>query len=146
RLKPDTTFAYDAGMSRIDRRDFLKAAPIAAGALAASRSLAHAAASSAAPADRVRIASNPYTPVADYPIKPVRYDAVTLTDTFWKPRVALNAAVTIPLEVEKLSERPRGLDGNVLEAALLSLKTHPDPRLQAIVDARVREIAETPAT
>src|SRR5262245_51643275 len=129
-------------MGRIHRRDFLKAAPVAAGALAAGRGLAHAAAF-AAPADRVRISDTPYTPVADYPITPVRYDAVTLTDTFWKPRVALNAAVTIPVEVEKLTERPRGLDGNVLEAAILSLKTHPDPRLQTIVDARVREIAAT---
>jgi len=38
--------------------------------------------------------------------------------------------------------RGGGLSGNVLEAAIYSLQTHPDSALQAHVDARVRELAQ----
>jgi len=55
--------------------------------------------------------------------------------------------VTIPFEVQKLTESGsgRGLNGGVLEAAILSLQTHPDARLQAQVDARIQAMAQTPA-
>ena len=72
------------------------------------------------------IGSAKYTPVRDYPIQPKRPWDVTLTDTFWKPRMATNAQVTIPFQIEKAGGTARGLSGNVLEAAMLSLKTFPD--------------------
>ena len=84
------------------------------------------------------------TPVPDYPIQPKRYSDVTLTDAFWKPKVDLNAAVTIPFEVQKLVDGGRGFGGNVLEAAILSLQTHPNPQLQAQVEARVRALPQAP--
>jgi hypothetical protein len=121
-------------MRKIARRDFLKAVPVTASALAS-------AAAATAPAggedvQRRGAAAAPtavdtsYTPLLDYPIRAQPYFDVTLTDGFWKRKVDTNATVTIPLEVHKLTETPRGLTGNVLEAAILSLRTHPDPRLQ----------------
>jgi len=115
------------------RRDFLKAASAAAG-LAVPRPLFAGQAS-----HDVRISSVAYT-AADYPIRPQPYTAVTLTDAFWQPKVATNARVTIPFEVDKLSELEDGFRGNVLEAAMLSLKTHPNPDLQARVEARVAQL------
>lgn len=142
------------------RRDFLKAAP-AAGALTytvASQGCtpsepegrtnpgqeAQGPAASQpmpSPAD-VRIGSAAYTPVAEYPIRPKRHSEVTLADAFWGPKVRTNAEVTIPFEFEKASERGRGINRNVLEAAILSLAIHPDPALQAAVEAHVRELTQ----
>src|SRR5215472_9197758 len=109
------------------RRDFLKAAPAAVG-LAVSRPLIAERSS-----QNVRIPGAAYSR-AEYPIRPQPYSAVTLTDRFWQPKVATNARVTIPLEVEKLSQLEDGFRGNVLEAAMLSLKTHPNPDLEARVE------------
>src|SRR5262245_60757350 len=124
---------------KIDRRNFLKAASVAT----AAAPLVGA----ARPAARtdVKIGDTSYTPVPDYPIQPKLFSEVTLTDTFWKKKVATNAEVTIPFEVEKLSASERGVSGNVLEAVILSLKTHPDPKLQARLDARVQQIKQADA-
>lgn len=123
----------------IARRDFLKTASAAAGAFAyaAGHPLNEADAQTLAPAD-TRLSGTPYTPIPDYPIRPVRHSAVRLTDRFWQPKVGTNATVTIPFEVQKLTENGRTLGGNVLEAAILSLEAHPDPALQAQVDAAVQ--------
>jgi len=117
------------------RRDFLKAAPAAVGLTA----VAPLRGQQAAPVRDVRLASTAYQP-ADYSIQPQPYSAVALTDRFWQPKVVTNARVTIPFEVEKLTELEDGFRGNVLEAAMLSLKTHPDPALQARVEARVAQL------
>ena len=124
---------------RIARRHFLKTASATAGAIAFGAA-DPAPASQAAASPDVRIASVGYTP-ADYPITPHAYHSVALTDSFWKPKVDTNARVTIPLEVAKLSELEDGFRGNVLEAAILSLKTHPNPDLRARVEARIAQIA-----
>ena len=126
----------------IPRRDFLKTASAAASAFAyaASHPLAGAEAQVPKPAD-IQLSGTPYTPIPDYPIRPTRHAAVTLTDTFWKPKVTTNATVTIPFEVQKLTDNGRTLSGNVLEAAILSLETHPDAALQAQVDAAVQALA-----
>ena len=69
-----------------------------------------------------------------------------LKDAFWRPKVDLDARVTIPFEVQKLNpEGARmGFNNNVLEAAILSLETHPDPQLQAQVDARIQALKRSP--
>jgi len=134
-------------MGKIARRDFLKATPAAvsvAAYVAAARASASVdvdgqAKAASQPADTA-IAATPYTPVLDYPIQPKRYSDVRLTDKFWKPKITTNAEVTIPFEAQKLAAMPRGFSGNVLEAAILSLKTHPDAHLQAQVDARIQEM------
>src|SRR5207245_1411898 len=43
------------------------------------------------------------------------------------------------------SRLDRALSGGVLEAAILSLRTHPDPKLEAGIDARIQEIRNAPA-
>jgi len=133
----------------VDRREFLKAARTVAGAAAAFQaSRLPAFQPSSLPASQprdVRISSQNYTPADDYPIQPKLFFDVLLKDRFWKPKVATNAEVTIPFEVQKLTEGGRNLTGNVLEAAMLSVKTHPDPALQDVVDASVRTMAARPA-
>ena len=125
----------------IPRRDFLKAAgAITCSAVAKTRVLASADSQSQMERESPRITDAAYTPLADYPIRPQPYFDVTLTDRFWKPKADTNATVTIPLEVQKLIEAPHGLNGNVLEAAILSLRTHPNPQLQATVDERVEQL------
>jgi DUF1680 family protein len=131
--------------ARIERRDFLKTTSVAAGALAhavTGYGRAGVSAQSGQPAE-VKISSVAYTPGADYPIQGVRFSRVMLNDTCWKPRVAINAAVTIPLLAER-AEGGRGLNGNVLEAAILSIEAHPDARLQAIVEKRIAELRAQP--
>jgi hypothetical protein len=124
------------------RREFLKSASIAAALATAVR---EAGAQTPRPVRDVRISSEPYTPVRDYPIHGVRYSDVRLTDDFWKPKVDLNASVTLP-QLVKRNTSGRGFGGNVLEAAMLSVKTHPDPVLKSAVDARVTALAQSPAT
>ena len=125
---------------RIARRDFLKTASAAAGAFAYAAGHPLADAQAPRPAD-TRLSGTSYTPIPDYPIRAKRFSEVALSDAFWKPKIATNATVTIPFEVQKLAEAARSLSGNVLEAAILSLETHPDPALQAQVDARGAAIA-----
>ena len=129
-------------MTDIPRRDFLKAVPVAASGLAiASRG---ARAEAPQPPSPVRISSVPYQPVPDYPIRPKRHSEVTLNDAFWKPKVELNARVTIPTQAHKLTEREGTFSNNVLEAAIFSLERYPDPELQAKVDARIEHMLATP--
>jgi uncharacterized protein len=123
--------------SEIPRRDFLKSAPLAAGMLAYG---VQKPAAQKKPAPRIGDTS--YQPIADYPIQAKRFSEVRLTDEFWKPKLDANARVTIPFEVEKYGETGRGLSGNVLEAAIYSLQTHPDPTLKAQVDARIQALAQ----
>jgi hypothetical protein len=115
------------------RRDFLKSAPAAAGALSLVTGPLAAQVKRAAPTPPAKIGDTAYMPARDYPIQPAKLKDVTLTDTFWKPRVERNARVTIPFEVEKLTTGDREFRGGVLEAAMLSLSVSPDPVLQAQV-------------
>ena len=134
-------------MANIDRRDFLKSAPLGAATYVAAANglIAGADAQTRPPgaAGNAKLSGTSYTPLLDYPIRPKRYSEVKITDTFWKPKIATNAAVTIPFQVQKSVEAGRGPNGNVLEAAIMSLATHPDAKLQAQVDARIRQLTES---
>ena len=126
-------------MTHVNRREFLKSVP-AASALA----YANARAQATQPSDRagsIRVGTTPYRPVAEYAIQPTPSFDIELKDSFWKPKVAANAEVTIPFEVAKLTERERVLSGNVLEAAIVSLRTYPNPAIQARVDQAVQALA-----
>src|SRR5580765_4937805 len=133
-------------MRRIARRDFLRYAS-AAGAVArvaaATDDPSRDGGAQIATAN-VRISAADYAPVPDYPIRPQRHSSVRMADQFWKPRIARNAEVTIPFEMQKLAEMERGFSFNVLEAAILSLAMHPDVRLQAEVDAQVLRLQQSP--
>jgi hypothetical protein len=125
---------------QIPRRTFLKTAPLAAGILAGT-----SANSSPTKASEVPISGKPYDPVGDYPLRAKRHREVILKDAFWKPKVDLNARVTVPFEMQKLNpEGARmGFNANILEAAILSLETHQDPQLQAQVDARIQALKQS---
>jgi uncharacterized protein len=106
--------------------------------------------------------------VADYPVQPVPFTAVTLTDRFWAPRMEVNRTVTIPFAFEKCVETGRvalfdraaaALRGEeidrrapgypfddtdvykVLEGASYSLSVKPDPALDAYLDELIAKIA-----
>jgi DUF1680 family protein len=132
-------------MSRIPRRDFLKATPAAAGLAAyAATARAQTLEKTRTPADP-RVGDTSYSPVADYSIRATPHWEVTVADNFWRPRIETNARVTIPFQFEKAQGNFRGLNANILEAAMRSLKTHPDPELQAQVDAAVERLLRRPA-
>lgn len=99
----------------------------------------------------------------DYPIKPVPFTAVKVTDGFWAPRIETNRAVTIPAIFQRCEETGRidnfaiagGLmegeykgerynDTDVyktIEGASYSLMVHPDPELGRYLDEVISKIA-----
>jgi uncharacterized protein len=99
----------------------------------------------------------------EYPIKPVPFTCVKLTDNFWAPRIKKNADVTIPIAFHycettgrvKNFEIAGGLDTGkfqtinpfddsdvfkIIEGASYSLQTFPDPKLDAYLDALIYKI------
>jgi uncharacterized protein len=100
---------------------------------------------------------------ADYPIQPVPFTSVKLTDSFWAPRIKRNASVTIPIAFGycestgrvKNFEIAAGLDTGkfqtiypfddsdvykIIEGASYSLQTFPDPKLKAYLDTLIHKI------
>jgi len=99
----------------------------------------------------------------DYPIKPVPFTAVKVTDGFWAPRIETNRTVTIPAIFKKCDETGRidnfaiagGLmkgeykgerynDTDVyktIEGASYSLMVHPDAELDRYLDGVIAKIA-----
>jgi DUF1680 family protein len=97
-------------------------------------------------------------------LRPVPLTAVRLEDEFWAPRLRTNREVTLPGQYEQCEQTGRidnfrrasgkkqidfqGIyfnDSDVykwVEAASFSLATHPDPRLQQMLDTVVQEIAD----
>ena len=108
-------------------------------------------------------ASAGQTAKKDYPITPVPFTAVRVTDGFWAPRIETNRAVTIPAIFKKCEETGRidnfaiagGLikgeykgerynDTDVyktIEGASYSLMVHPDPALDRYLDGVIAKIA-----
>jgi len=99
----------------------------------------------------------------DYPIQPVPFTSVKLTDNFWAPRILKNAEVTIPIAFSycestgrvKNFEIAAGLDTGrfktiypfddsdvfkIMEGAAYSLQTYPDPELDAYLDTLIYKI------
>jgi DUF1680 family protein len=95
----------------------------------------------------------------DYPIKPVPFTQVHLTDAFWRPRLETNASVTIPYVLRKCREEGR-IDNfliaagkkkgkltsfpfddtdlyKLLEGASYSLQEKYDPKLDAGMDSLI---------
>lgn len=105
---------------------------------------------------------------ADYPISPVPFTAVHLTDPFFAPRIETNRSITIPFAFQKCEETGRvalferaaaALRGEkvdttppgfpfddtdiykVLEGAAYALSVKPDPKLDAYLDTLIAKIA-----
>jgi len=99
----------------------------------------------------------------DYPIHPVTFTQVRLTDSFWAPRLERNRVVTIPASFARcestgrvsnfvMAARRQGKfctkfpfdDTDIyktIEGASYSLAVHPDPVLHAYVDALIDTVA-----
>jgi len=100
----------------------------------------------------------------DYPVRPVDFTGVHLTDHFWAPRIEINRTVTIPFAFRQCEETGRidnfaiagGLkkgehkgdypfdDTDVyklLEGAAYTLAVHPDKALEAYCDSLIRLVA-----
>lgn len=99
----------------------------------------------------------------DYPIHPVSFADVQLTDSFWLPRLKTNREVTIPYDFKKCEETGRidnfaaagglkkgsfvGIRYNdsdvfkVMEGAAYSLSTYPDKKLEKYMDSLIHLIA-----
>jgi DUF1680 family protein len=60
----------------------------------------------------------------DYPVQPVPFSSVHMTDTFWAPRIETNRTVTIPFAFAKCEET--GRVGNFLRAAAVLRGENPD--------------------
>jgi len=134
--------------ARPDRREFLTtvAGAVATGSvLAAREGQSRPPTPTPASPSSVRIGGEAFTPLPDYPIRPQPHFDVRLTDAFWKPKVETNARVTIPIEIRKLTAGGRVLNGNVLEAAMLSQRTHPDPAVASVIEASVQALAARPS-
>jgi DUF1680 family protein len=120
----------------IDRRLFLKALPGAA-----------AVAQLATPQSRApepeypAIGAARYPVRGDYPMRAKSFSEVKVTDGFWAPKIATNAATTIPFLIGR--DSGGGLSRNVLEAAIYTLQTHPNPALQSQVEARIEALSRS---
>jgi len=100
----------------------------------------------------------------DYPIKPVAFTNVKVSDNFWARRMLINHEVTIPIAFRKAEETGRidnfliagnqkegGFcslypfdDSDVyknIEAACYSMQLYPDPKLNAYLDSLIGYIA-----
>ncbi len=103
------------------------------------------------------------TSSGDYPIQPVPFTSVKLTDDFWAPRIKRNADITIPIAFSYCESTGRvknfeiagGLDTGrfqtiypfddsdvfkIMEGASFSLQTYPDPELEAYLDTLIYKI------
>ncbi|MDO9510401.1 MAG: glycoside hydrolase family 127 protein [Bacteroidales bacterium] len=100
---------------------------------------------------------------SDYPVKPVSFKNVRLTDHFWLPRLETNRKVTIPYDFKKCEETNRidnfsiaggvkkgsfkGIRYNdsdvfkVMEGAAYSLSTFPDEQLETYMDRLIGLVA-----
>ncbi|MFS4418012.1 beta-L-arabinofuranosidase domain-containing protein [Maribacter sp. 2307ULW6-5] len=95
-----------------------------------------------------------------YPITPVRFTEVEVTDSFWKERMKVNREVTIPIAFQRSEESGRiknfrvaagleegtyntgrGYDDSdvykVMEGAAYSLSQQPDPELEKYLDSLI---------
>ncbi|HKD05435.1 MAG TPA: beta-L-arabinofuranosidase domain-containing protein, partial [Bryobacteraceae bacterium] len=108
-------------------------------------------------------------PRKDYPIRPVRFTDVHVTDDFWVPRMETNRTVSIPTAFDqcertgrienftRAAEVLRGVDlkdkhapgfpfddtdpYKVLEGASYALSVRPEPKLDAYLDGIIAKIA-----
>ncbi len=99
----------------------------------------------------------------NYPIRPVPFTSVKMTDNFWAPRIKKNHEVTIPIAFGYCESTGRiknfeiagGLDTGafqtiypfddsdvtkIIEGASYSLQTFPDPELEAYLDTLIYKI------
>lgn len=100
---------------------------------------------------------------SDYPITPISFTQVKITDSFWQNRIETNRKITIPYDFKKCEETKRiqnfevaagmkegefvGIRFNdsdvfkIMEGAAYSLANHPDPELDSYLDDLIDKVA-----
>lgn len=103
------------------------------------------------------------TPKKDYPITPIAFTAVQVTDHFWLPRMEINYRTTIPFAFKKCEETGRidnfakagklmagDFEGRryndsdvfkVMEGAAYTLRIKDDPQLEAYLEDLIKKVA-----
>jgi len=103
------------------------------------------------------------SPALDYPIRPVPFTEVEITDSFWAPRLETNRTVSVPYALRMIEETGRVdnfrkaarlLTGpykgrrfndsdvyKAMEAAAYTLRLHPDAALEKTLDDLIAVIA-----
>jgi uncharacterized protein len=105
------------------------------------------------------------TTTGHYPIEPVPFTSVQLTDRFWSPRIRINFKVTIPIAIDQCYSTGRvdnfKIAGGIkkghfgteypfddtdiyklIEAASYSLQTIPDAKLEAQIDSLIYYVGQ----
>jgi DUF1680 family protein len=107
---------------------------------------------------------NAFAQKTDYPIRPVEFTSVKLSDNFWLPRIEMNRTITIPASFERCENTGRvknfvyaaTKEGKfctrfpfddtdiykTIEGASFSLATHPDKKLEAYIDSLITIIGK----
>jgi DUF1680 family protein len=100
-----------------------------------------------------------YAQKQDYPIQPVPFTSVKLTDQFWSPKIETNRTATIPASFARCESTGRVKNFEMaaehkgkfcttypfddtdiyktIEGASYSLAVHPDPKLSAYIDSLI---------
>jgi len=78
----------------------------------------------------------------DYPITPVSYRDVEITDPFWTPILDTTRTVTLPYLLDMAEKSGRAPGTRLIEAACYFLAQKPDPALRARIDASLDSIIE----
>ncbi|MGD0868061.1 MAG: beta-L-arabinofuranosidase domain-containing protein [Bryobacteraceae bacterium] len=86
--------------------------------------------------------SQPTSRKIDYPVAPIPFSNVQITDTFWTPRLENNRTVSIPGLLDRFDRMGRNPDPRLIEAACYSLAQHPDPALRARIDGKLDAIIQ----
>ncbi len=79
---------------------------------------------------------------SDYPITPVSYRDVQITDPFWAPRIETTRTVTLPYLIGLAEKSGRRLDGRLIEAASCFLAKNPDPTLRERIESGIDKSIE----
>ena len=104
-------------------------------------------------------ASSAFAQIKDYPIQPVPFTSVKLSDKFWTSRIETNRTVTIPASFARCESTGRLKNFEMaaehkgkfctaypfddtdiyktIEGASYSLAVHPDPKLSAYIDSLI---------
>jgi DUF1680 family protein len=119
-------------MKPMDRRTFIRTT--AAAGLASAGGATSAASLDLASA----LASIRAVPrFADYPVRPVTYDRVRITDPFWLPRIEANRNVSLDHCFTRFEQDSGFSVSKLVEGAAYMLDERPDARLQEYVDTRI---------
>ena len=79
---------------------------------------------------------------SDYPLAPLTYKDMQISDAFWTPRLENNRTVSIPGLFDRYEKTNQGPDLRLVEAACYELAKRPDPALKARIDAKLDKIIE----